>query len=102
MEKLARHKQVRGEALRLLREQGARPVLAQIHKYLLKIREQVLPKSEAGQAIAYALKNWTALTRYCDDGDVDRQQLYRTVVARLCGWTQQLDVFRQRDRKSVV
>ena len=70
VEKLARHKQVRGEALRLLREQGARPVLAQIHKYLLKIREQVLPKSEAGQAVAYALKNWTALTRYCDDGDL--------------------------------
>ena len=68
--KLARRKQVRGEALRLLREQGARPVLAQIHRYLLQIRGQVLPKSEAGQAIAYALKNWPALTRYCNDGDL--------------------------------
>jgi hypothetical protein len=31
---------------------------------LLKIRDQVLPKSEAGQAVSYALKNWAALTRY--------------------------------------
>ena len=34
------------------------------------IREQVLPKSESGQAIAYTLKNWTALTRYCGNGDL--------------------------------
>ena len=45
-------------------------MLIQIHEYLLVIREQVLPKSESGQAIAYALKNWTALTRYCGDGDL--------------------------------
>jgi len=29
-----------------------------------------LPKSEAGQAVSYALKNWVALTRYCEDGDL--------------------------------
>ena len=45
-------------------------MLDQLHEYLLVIREQVLPKSEAGQAIAYVLKNWTALTRYCGDGDL--------------------------------
>ncbi|MGH8857465.1 MAG: IS66 family transposase, partial [Polaromonas sp.] len=28
------------------------------------------PKSPAGQAVAYALKNWTALTRYCGDPDL--------------------------------
>jgi transposase len=32
------------------------------------IREEVLPKSPAGQAVSYALKNWQALTRYCEDG----------------------------------
>ena len=45
-------------------------MLIQMHAYLLIIREQVLPKSESGQAIAYTLKNWTALTRYCGDGDL--------------------------------
>jgi transposase len=60
----------RGEELRLLREREARPMLNQLHEYLHSIREQVLPKSEAGQAVAYALKNWAALTRYCSDGDL--------------------------------
>ena len=46
------------------------PVLDQLRGYLLKIRDQVLPKSEAGQAVSYALKNWAALTRYLEDGDL--------------------------------
>ena len=70
VEKLARQRGLRGEDLRLLREHGARPVLEKIHVYLQEIREQLLPKSEAGQAVAYALKNWTALTRYCGDADL--------------------------------
>ena len=36
-------------------------MLNRLHDYLLTIRQQVLSKSEAGQAIAYTLKNWTAL-----------------------------------------
>ena len=53
-----------------MREQASQPVLEKLHEYLEKIREEVLPKSEAGQAVAYALKNWTALTRYLEDGDL--------------------------------
>jgi hypothetical protein len=45
-------------------------MLNQLHEYPLTIREQVLPKSEAGQAIAYTPKNGTAPTRYCSDGDL--------------------------------
>jgi transposase len=71
VERLARQRALRGEELRLLREHGARPVLEKIHAYLEEIREQVLPKSEAGQATAYALKNWTALERYCGDPDLE-------------------------------
>jgi transposase len=70
VEKIARQKGFGGEQLRQAREQDARPMLIQLHEYLLVIREQVLPKSESGLAIAYALKNWTALTRYCGDGDL--------------------------------
>lgn len=68
VEKTARGAGIVGEDLRLLRQQGAVPVLADLHAYLLKIREQVLPRSAAGQAVNYALKNWAALTRYCQDG----------------------------------
>jgi transposase len=70
VEKVARQKQLRGEDLRLVREEDALPILTMLHGYLLTIRGQVLPKSEAGQAIAYTLKNWTALIRYCSDGDL--------------------------------
>ena len=59
-----------GDELRLLRQQGAVPVLIELHEYLLKIREEVLPKGPAAQAVSYALKNWQALTRYCQDGDL--------------------------------
>lgn len=31
----------------------------------------MLPKSPEGQAIAYALSNWEALTRYAEDGDLE-------------------------------
>ena len=64
VEKRARRSGVEGDELRLLREQASRPVLTQLHEYLLKIRDQVLPKSEAGQAVSYEPKNWAALTRY--------------------------------------
>jgi transposase len=70
IEKRARRSGTVGEDLRLLREHTSKPVLEKLHEYLEKIREEVLPKSEAGQAVAYALKNWTALTRYLDDGDL--------------------------------
>ncbi|MDQ6704639.1 MAG: IS66 family transposase [Acidobacteriota bacterium] len=70
VEKVSRRNGLRGEALRVAREQNARPMLDKLHEYLLTIREQVLPKSDAGQAVAYTLKNWAALTRYCSDGDL--------------------------------
>src|SRR5271170_3455266 len=48
VEKRARRSGVEGEQLRLLREQASQPVLTELHEYLLKIGDQLLPKSEAG------------------------------------------------------
>ena len=70
VEKRARRSGIVGRDLCLLREHASRPVLEKLHQYLETIREELLPKSEAGQAVAYALKNWTALTRYLEDGDL--------------------------------
>ena len=39
--------------------------------YLLEIEAEVLPKSPEGRAVRYTLKNWMALTRFCDDGDLE-------------------------------
>ena len=81
VEKSARQAGIVGEDLRLLRQQGAVPVLSDLHEYLLKIRDEVLPKSDAGRAVSYALKNWRALTRYCEDGDlpIDNNHTERTI-----------------------
>jgi hypothetical protein len=45
--------------------------LEDIHAYLEREQLQVLPKSPEGRAIAYTLSNWKALTRYCEDGDLE-------------------------------
>jgi hypothetical protein len=69
--------------LPLWRQPGARPVLAKPEAYWLEIREQLLPQSATGQAVHYLLKNWTALTRYCDNPavSIDNNHTERS----LCG-----------------
>ena len=84
VEKLARQRGLAGEDLRLLREQGSRPILDKLHAYLAQVRGELLPKSEAGQAVNYILKNWTALTRYCGNPNlsIDNNHTERS----LRGW----------------
>ena len=77
---------------RLLRQQASRPVLEQLHPYLLKIKDELLPKSDAGLAVAYILKNWNALTRYIDDGDLSidnnhTERSLRGVALGRSNWT---------------
>ena len=91
VERTAWERGLDGEELRLLRQHGSRLVLDQLHVYLLEIH-QLLPKSESGQAVAYTLKNWTALTRYCDDPDlsIDNNHTERTLRCFAMGranWT---------------
>jgi transposase len=92
VEKRARQSGIDGEQLRLLRQEVSRPVLDQLHTYLLKIRDELLPKSEPGQAVAYVLKNWVALTRYLDDGhlSIDNNHTERSLRGIALGrhnWT---------------
>jgi len=54
-----------------LRKRLSRPVMDDLNKYLLEIRGEVLPKSPAAAAVRYALNQWTALTQYLEDGDLD-------------------------------
>jgi transposase len=52
------------------RQDRSRPLLNHLHNYFARIRPQVLPKSPAGKAIRYISRQWEALTRFCDDGDI--------------------------------
>jgi transposase len=54
-----------------LRQLQSRPILDKLRNYLLEIELEVLPKSPEGRAVRYTLKNWTALTRFCEDGDLE-------------------------------
>jgi transposase len=54
-----------------LRQLESRPILDKLREYLLDIEAAVLPKSPEGRAVRYTLKNWTALTRFCEDGDLE-------------------------------
>jgi transposase len=56
---------------RQLRQDQALPVVTALCQWLGEEQTQVLPKSPIGQAIAYALRHWQALTRYLDDGFLD-------------------------------
>ena len=71
VEREADERKLEGEARRALRQQKAKPILDDIHTYLEREQPRVLPKSPEGEAIAYTLSNWKALTRYCDDGDLE-------------------------------
>jgi transposase len=53
-----------------LRHLQSKPILNKLHDYLIEIQAEILPKSPEGRAVRYTLKNWSALTRYCDDGDL--------------------------------
>jgi transposase len=56
---------------RLQMRQGlAVPILGQFHTWLEAQRPEVLPKSPMGEAIGYALNNWTALVRYTEAGSL--------------------------------
>jgi transposase len=60
------------DAVRHQRRQAqALPVVTALRQWLEVEQRSALPKSPLGQAIAYALRHWQALTRYLDDGLLD-------------------------------
>jgi transposase len=71
VEREAREQGLRGEDRRAFRQQRTKPILADVHNYLVAQKPEVLPKSPIGEAISYALANWTALLRYSGDGDLE-------------------------------
>jgi len=70
VEREATDRRLDAAARRTLRQANARPVLETLRRWLDAQALAVLPKSPVGQAIAYALDQWTALTRYLDDDDL--------------------------------
>lgn len=51
-----------------VRQERARPLLDSLGQWLETEQRRALPKSPLGQAVAYALSNWAALSRYPEQG----------------------------------
>ena len=54
-----------------LRQRVSTRLLAKLHKYLLELQPEVLPKSPSGAEVRYALNQWEALTRFLEDGELE-------------------------------
>ncbi|MDR8051552.1 IS66 family transposase [Burkholderia cenocepacia] len=57
------------------RQACSRPLLDQLHAWLSATLETLSRKSDTSRAILYALNRWEALTRYCDDGRLEIDNL---------------------------
>jgi hypothetical protein len=89
-------REVRGRQLNAgerlaLRQAKSRPILDDIKAYLETEKPKVLPKSPMGDAIEYALKNWEALLRHCQDGDLEidnngAERSLRSIVVGRNNW----------------
>ncbi len=64
----ARAKNMTEPERKLLRLEHSRRILEEIRRWMDTVAPSVLPKGPLGQAISYARGNWTALTRYLDEG----------------------------------
>ena len=58
------------QARRELRQQRSKPAADALHAWLTQQRAKLAKADATAKAIDYALSNWTALTRYLDDGNV--------------------------------
>ncbi|BBA33847.1 uncharacterized protein sS8_1893 [Methylocaldum marinum] len=81
IEREAKEQQLDAEGTRKLRQEQARPILAEFKSWLEDRLRQLAPKTPTAQAIGYALKNWPALERYTEDGrlEIDNNRSERAI-----------------------
>lgn len=53
-----------------IRQEQSKPILDNLHQWLMLQRQKVPDGTGTAKAIDYSLKRWKALTRYCEDGAV--------------------------------
>jgi transposase len=67
-------KQIRGsspEVRRAVRQEGAKPLVAELDAFIRAQRERLSRKSNMGKALAYLVNHWDGLCVYLDDGRVE-------------------------------
>lgn len=68
IEKQAREQEMTVEQIHSLRQEKAKPILEAFEKWLEKTQPLTPPQGLLGIAINYALRNWSKLTVYIEDG----------------------------------
>ena len=91
VERLAKERRLDSEARRELRKRETVPRLEALLDWLEMNRPKVLDKSPMGKAIDYTLRQWTALTRFCEDGRLeidnnDTERALRQVAVGRKNW----------------
>jgi transposase len=54
-----------------IRQEKSVPILTEMKTWPDQLRDKIVPKSEAGKAVIYALNEWAYLISYCDDGKLN-------------------------------
>jgi len=82
--------QIRGKPVdirRSVRQDRAKPLLDDLHRWMEKTLASLSAKSETAGAIRYALSRWRALTRYVDNGllEIDNNAAERSLRSVVMG-----------------
>ena len=87
VERIAKEKKMTDSGRRGFRKKKSKPILKKIYNWLHYHQEIVVPKSPLGKAIAYALNNWIALTRFLGDGrlEIDNNRSERKMKPAVMG-----------------
>lgn len=74
-------------ARRHLRQRESVPILADFRTWLRNLQASVLPRGPIGEAVGYALRQWSALNRYTEHGflDIDNNAAERELRAVAVG-----------------
>jgi hypothetical protein len=71
IERHAREQKLDAAQRKALRQEKAAPILTALKPWLEGQLDQGLPQSPLGKAVRYTLAEWSALTRYLEDGRVE-------------------------------
>ena len=87
LERIAKDRELDDAARGQLRKEKAVPILGDLRAQLDLLETQVLPQGPMGKAIAYAMRQWQALTTYTSDGrlSIDNNAAERALRAIAVG-----------------
>lgn len=71
IERDAKDKQLSYEQRHSLRQDKSKPLMDELYTWLEQIQTTILPRSELGKAVAYAINHKLELCRFLDDGRVE-------------------------------